>query len=73
MTDSAQNLQLTLSVTETNQILEALGQRTYADVFRLITKIQQQANAQLKHDESPPARESRHSTEQIPAPDQPPT
>ncbi|MFZ2617414.1 MAG: hypothetical protein WBV59_21465 [Anaerolineae bacterium] len=48
-------IQLTLSITEVNQILEALGQRTYKDVFRLIASIQQQANAQLNAGDDPPS------------------
>jgi len=47
MTEPTQELQLTLAITEVNQILEALGQRTYADVYRLVSKIQQQADNQL--------------------------
>ena len=39
------NLQLTLA--EVNQILEALGQKSYKDVFQLVSKIQAQATAQL--------------------------
>ena len=48
-------IQLTLSITEVNQILEALGQRMYKDVFRLIASIQQQANAQLDAGGDPPS------------------
>ncbi|MDX2475765.1 MAG: hypothetical protein QNL05_00190 [Gammaproteobacteria bacterium] len=47
MADSTQELQLSLAITEVNQILEALGQRTYADVYLLVSKIQQQADRQL--------------------------
>lgn len=54
MTDPMQNLQLTLTVTEVNQILEALGQRTYADVYRLVSKIRQQADGQLSESEDLP-------------------
>jgi hypothetical protein len=38
---------LTLSVAETNLILEALGQMPYVRVYELIAKMQQQAQAQL--------------------------
>lgn len=38
---------LTLTVEETNQILDALGQQPFKEVFNLIGKIQNQAAAQL--------------------------
>jgi hypothetical protein len=40
-------INLTLSVAETNLILEALGQMPYVRVYELIAKMQQQAQAQL--------------------------
>jgi hypothetical protein len=42
-----QEVQLTLTIAEVNQILEALGEKSYKDVFQLVSKIQQQASAQL--------------------------
>ena len=42
-----QEIQLTLTLDEVNQILAALGQQSYKDVFQLLGKIQQQATAQL--------------------------
>ena len=43
-----QEFELTLTLAEINQILEALGQKPYQDVFQLVSKIQQQAQAQLQ-------------------------
>lgn len=43
------NFQLTLA--EVNQLLDALGDKPYAQVYQLISKIQQQAETQLQ-DES---------------------
>lgn len=43
-----EQISLNLTITETNQILEALGQLPYAKVFQLIEKIKVQAEAQLK-------------------------
>jgi hypothetical protein len=43
-----QKIQLNLEVTAINQILSALGNQPYAEVFTLITSIQQQAAAQLQ-------------------------
>ena len=40
-------LHLTLTVDETNQILQALGQLPYGSVYQLVAKIQQQAQQQL--------------------------
>ena len=40
-------IRLTLTLDEVNQILEGLGSRPYAEVFKLVAKIQQQAGAQL--------------------------
>lgn len=45
--DANKPLQLTLTVADINQILEALGQQPYARVYQLIGSIQQQAAAQL--------------------------
>ena len=42
------NIQLTLKLAEINQILDALGQKPYIEVYQLINKIQQQAQNQLE-------------------------
>jgi len=42
-----QNIELKLSVEETNLILEALGAMPFSKVYALIAKIQEQANQQL--------------------------
>jgi hypothetical protein len=47
LNNQTQQIQLTLSLPEANQILEALGQMPYAQVYQLIGKIQQQAQNQL--------------------------
>lgn len=39
---------LTLTVAEVNQILEALGQQPYVQVYQLIAKLQQQAQQALQ-------------------------
>lgn len=44
---STSQLSLNLTVDEINLILDALGQRPYAEVFQLVGKIQAQAEAQL--------------------------
>jgi len=56
--DTNKPLQLTLTVADINQILEALGRLPYARVFQLIGRIQQQAEAQLSAAEpgAPPER-----------------
>jgi hypothetical protein len=40
-------ISLSLSLPETNVVLEALGQLPYAQVYELIAKVRQQAQAQL--------------------------
>ncbi len=40
-------IQLQLTVAEVNQILEALGNQSYKQVYQLVNKIQAQASAQL--------------------------
>ncbi|MCB0571788.1 MAG: hypothetical protein KDC66_18605 [Phaeodactylibacter sp.] len=50
-----QELELTLTVEEVNQILEALGNQPFKSVFALIGKIQRQAGEQLQGGELPPA------------------
>lgn len=42
-----QDIQLQLTLTEVNQILEALGEKSYKEVFQLVSKIQAQATSQL--------------------------
>lgn len=48
-------IQLTLTLDEVNQILDALGQQSYIQVYQLIASIQRQANDQLRvpYDEPP--------------------
>ena len=41
-------IQLELTVAEVNQILDALGEKSYKQVYQLILKIQQQAENQLQ-------------------------
>lgn len=42
-----QELKLTLTVEEVNRILDALGDKPFQQVFKLIEKIQQQASEQI--------------------------
>jgi hypothetical protein len=42
-----QEIQRTLTLAEVNQILEALGAKSYKEVYQLVSKIQAQASAQL--------------------------
>ena len=43
-----QEIQLKLTLAEVNQILDALGDKPYKQVYQLIVKIQQQAGDQLQ-------------------------
>ncbi|MFK0732707.1 MAG: hypothetical protein ACIWVG_16370 [Gloeotrichia echinulata HAB0833] len=43
-----QEIQLKITLPEVNQILDALGEKSYKQVYQLIIKIQQQAEAQLQ-------------------------
>ncbi len=43
-----QEVQLQLTLVEVNQILDALGEKSYKQVYQLIIKIQQQAENQLE-------------------------
>jgi hypothetical protein len=43
-----ETLKLELALAEINQLLDVLGDRPYKEVYQLITKIQRQAEAQLK-------------------------
>ena len=46
------NINLKITLDETNLILAALGQQPYLQVYQLIEKIQQQAQAQLNENGS---------------------
>lgn len=48
-----QELTLSLKLEEVNQILSALGQMPYSEVFPLIQKIQAQATPQVQDTEKP--------------------
>ena len=50
-----QELTFQLTVEETNEILSALGNQPFNQVFQLITKLQQQAAAQLQNGTEAPA------------------
>ena len=43
-----QNINLSLTIDETNTVLTALGKMPYEDVFQLIGKVQEQAQSQLQ-------------------------
>lgn len=43
------DLTLSLTLPEINQILDALGKRPYEEVFQLVSKIQQQAQGQIQN------------------------
>jgi hypothetical protein len=43
-----QDIKLQVTLPEVNQILDALGEKSYKEVYQLIIKIQQQAEAQLQ-------------------------
>ena len=57
-----QEVQLQLALAEVNQILDALGDKSYKQVYQLIIKIQQQAENQLQKTNQQAAG-SRKSTE----------
>ena len=50
-----QQIQVTLTLNEINQILDALGSKPYGEVYELITNLQTQAREQL--DGSPSAED----------------
>jgi hypothetical protein len=52
------NIQLNLTLEETNTVLEALGQMPYARVYMLVAKIQQQATVHL-HEQQQPSSEKQ--------------
>lgn len=59
--DADKAISLTLTVGEVNQILEALAKRPYASVYKLIGRIQKQAERQLLADgETAPALTPEH-------------
>lgn len=59
-----QTIHLTLTLPEVNQLLDALGQKPYVEVYQLVAKIQQQAEAQLQANEtSQPNRPAERSGE----------
>jgi hypothetical protein len=43
-----QEIQLRLTLSEVNQILDVLGDKSYKQVYELVNKIQMQATAQLQ-------------------------
>ena len=43
-----EQVQLSLTLEEINQILGAIGQQPYVEIFRLINKIQEQVEPQVK-------------------------
>ena len=49
-------IQLSLTLEETNTVLEALGQMPYARVYLLVQKIQQQATEHLQAEHAPEAQ-----------------
>jgi len=56
-----QEVQLQLTLAEVNQILDALGEKSYKQVYQLIIKIQQQAESQLQKNDQQ-AMTSQEST-----------
>jgi hypothetical protein len=59
-----QDIQLTLTLTEVNQLLAALGQRPYAEVFELVAKLKQQAEMQLSQNGTQPTIKLSQSKEE---------
>lgn len=56
-------INLSLTLAQVNQILEALGQQPYADVYELIEQIQQQAQAQLQDPAASPPQSAATTEE----------
>ena len=56
-----QEVQLQLTLAEVNQILDALGDKSYKAVYQLVIKIQQQAENQLQKNDQQ-ATTTREST-----------
>jgi len=46
--ENNKSVKINLTVAEINQILEALGQQPYIQVYQLIASLQQQAQTQLQ-------------------------
>jgi hypothetical protein len=66
MQNPDQNIQLTLSLSEVNQILTALGEQSYSQVFQLIGKIHQQAEVLVNDNQAlaePPAAASNNTSD----------
>ena len=55
-------LTFTLTLEEANQILDALGQQPFKQVFGLIGKIQQQASNQMEDQTEVPVQEKEPQT-----------
>lgn len=51
MVTKGERMKLELDLNEINTILAALGAQPYTQVFQLVTKIQQQAQEQLKENQ----------------------
>lgn len=56
--ENTKQLQFSLSIEETNLILEALGQMPFIKVHQLISSIQQQAASQLQNNQPTPPTDS---------------
>jgi len=50
-----EEINLRLSLDEVNQLLDALGEKPYKQVYQLVRKIQAQAEAQLHENTAPAA------------------
>jgi hypothetical protein len=61
------NLTITLTIAEWNQIMAMLGEQKYQLVAGLIQKINQQAAMQTQNDQDAPAAVEHRSTAQSPA------
>jgi len=61
-----QEVTLTITIGEANQILEALGQMPYVRVYELIGKIQQQAQTQLTTPKANGANHAEPAVRRIP-------
>ena len=59
-----QDIQLTLTLAEVNQLLAVLGQRPYAEVFELVAKLKQQAEMQLSQNATQPTIKLSQSKEE---------
>lgn len=59
-----QDIQLTLTLAEVNQLLAVLAQRPYAEVFELVAKLKQQAEMQLSQNVTQPTIKLSQSKEE---------